>query len=288
VRFRRRVTVPLLVTLATAALIAGWWYARAVYATGTLTGSQIAIAARQSTAPFSHAISGIDWLRVADFALVSHIWLGGWSFLVLRTWMYRAVELIFVAACASLLVRSRYTRLQAAFLPRALVACLAVQLCFWAGMIYYAWATWLATGEAAVLGYYAYVLVVPEAVCLIAGLPARRFAIPAVVVCFAAMELYGTVFCLMPYYAGLTAHSLRGSVPAMQASRLLNGGMAELLRNLAVNKPDFVSAGALLALWAGFLLAIAGVIAVSLSLAFSQLDKSGSRAANGLVPLGPR
>ncbi len=41
---------------------------------------------------------GLNWLGVADFAFVSHLWLGGWSFLVLRTWMYRTMELIFLTA----------------------------------------------------------------------------------------------------------------------------------------------------------------------------------------------
>jgi hypothetical protein len=144
-----------------------------------------------------------------------------------------------------------------------------VLLSFWAGLGYYAFSTYLATGEAAVFGYYAYALVVPEAVCLTAGLSAlvpavwKRFVVPCLVVCFAAMELYGTVLCLMPYYAGVTAHTARGSVPVMQASRLWNGGMEELFRNLAVNKPDFLPAGVLLALWVGFLLAVAGIVAVS-------------------------
>ena len=228
-------------------------------------------------------MTGIDWLRVADFALVSHIWLGGWSFLVLRTWMYRIVELMFFAAFVGLVVRFARKRL-----PLPLAICIAVQLCFWAGMGYFAFSTYLATGEPAVFGYYAYALVVPEAVCLVAGLSVTRWIVPALVVCFAAMEVYGTVFLLMPYYAGITAHSLRGSVPAMQASRLVNGGMAEVFRNLALNKPDFFSAGMLHALWAGFLLAIAGMITVSVLASFSERGKSRSGAANGLVPLRSR
>jgi hypothetical protein len=171
--------------------------------------------------------------------------------------------------------------------------CIAVLLSFWAGMGYYAFTTYLATGEAAVLGYYAYALVVPEAVCLIAGISAlvpgsgTRFIVPGLVVCFAAMETYGAVLFLMPYYAGVTAHTARGSVPAMQASRLWNGGMAELFRNLAVNKPDFLPAGVLVVLWVGFLAAVAGIVAVSvLTASLGERGESGSGAANGFVPLG--
>jgi hypothetical protein len=137
--------------------------------------------------------------------------------------------------------------------------------------------------------------VVPEAVCLIAGISAlvprllTRFVVPGLVICFAALEVYGTVLCLMPYYAGITAHTPRGSVPVMQASRLLNGGIPELFRNLAVNKPDFLPPGALLALWVGFLVAVAGIFAVTVLLASAgERGKSGSGAANGFVPLGSR
>jgi len=277
---RRRIAVQLLVVLGAATAIAGWWYWHAIRATGTLTGGQIAIAARQSTLPVLRAMERINWLRVADFALGSHLWLGGWSFLVLRTWMYRTMELVLLAACAGLVLRfaRRDMRLPAASLPSRtnaagsrmpLQICIAVLLSFWAGMGYYAFTTYLATGEAAVFGYYAYALVAPEAVCLTSGIsalvPALRnhWIVPGLVVCFAAMEVYGTVLCLMPYYAGVTAHTARGSVPAMQASLLWNGGIPDLFRNLALNKPDFLPAGVLLALWLSFLLAVAGIIAVS-------------------------
>jgi hypothetical protein len=248
------------IAIAAATAIAGWWYWHAFRVTGTLTGGQIGIAAHQSTIPILQAVVNINWLRVADFALVSHLWLGGWSFLVLRTWMYRTMELVLVGQVGNLRRVGN---------PPGRFVCIAVLLSFWAGMGYYAFTTYLATGEAAVFGYYAYALVVPEALCLITGISAllpavcKRFIAPTLVVCFAAMEVYGTVLCLMPYYAGITAHTARGSVPVMQASRLWNGGIAELFRNLAVNKPDFLPAGVLLALWVGFLLAVAGVVAVS-------------------------
>ena len=289
---RGRIGVQLLITLAAATAIAGWWYGRAIYTTGTLTGNEIAIAARHSTRPLLGAIQAIHWGRVADFALLSHIWLGGWSFLVLRTWMYRVIGFVLVVGQVGNLRRvgNPPGRLSA-----NLAICIAVQVFFWAGLIYLMFSTWIATGEGAEPGYYAYFLVVPEAVSLIAGFSAlipissTRFIVPALVVCFAAAEVYGTVFCLMPYYGGLTAHSIRGSVPAMHASRLLNGGVAELFRNLAVNKPDFLSPGVLLVLCVSFLLAVVGVVAVSVLLASGgERGKAGSVAANGLVPLGSR
>jgi hypothetical protein len=283
---RRRGAVQLLITLATTAAIAGWWYGRAIHTTGTLTGDQISIAARQSATPILRAMQGFNWRGAANFALTSHIWLGGWSFLVLRTWMYRAIELL-------LLVGQVVNLRRVANPPFAI--CAGAQFFLWTGMAYFAFETYLATGESAVLGYFACALAIPEALCITSGISAllpgtwKRIVVPTLVLCFAAVEVYGTVFCLMPYYAGFTTHTPRGSVPAMHAGQLLYGGIPALFRNLAVNKPDFLTAGVLLALFVGFLLAIAGVVAVSVSIAlFRERGKPGPGPANGLIPLRSR
>jgi hypothetical protein len=244
----------MLIAFATAVVIASWWYMRAIFITGSLTGTQFSGVTTRS-------LTGINWPGVADFALISHIWLGGWSFLVVRTWMYRAVELIMLAAAIGIVIQLARRRLS-----EPVAICAGTLLSFIAGMAYFAYATWRATGDAAVFGYYAYALVVPEAICLVAGLT-TRFVVPAVVTLFAAIELYGTVFFLMPYYAGITAHTARGSVPAGRISQILS---AELFRNLAVNKPDFLSSGVLIALWIIFLAALAAIVAVGFYSAASR------------------
>jgi hypothetical protein len=175
--------------------------------------------------------------------------------------MYRAIEIIMLAAGIGVAVKLARKRL-----PEPVAICGGTLLSFVAGMAWYAWATWRATGEAAVLGYYAYALVVPEAICLVAGL-ATRYLIPAVVVCFATIELYGTVFFLMPYYAGITVHTARGSVPAARIGQIFS---PELFRNLAANKPDFLSPGVLIALWIVFLAALGAIVAVGFLSAFGQ------------------
>lgn len=276
----------MLIALATAIAIAGWWYVRAMHVTGNLTGSNTAIAAGQSPVPLWSALVKIQWLQVLDSALISHIWLGGWSFLVLRSWMYRTIELVLLAALAGLIASAVKKRTS---FP--LAVCLFVQLCFWAGVAWFAVSTWLATGESDVPGYYAYAVVVAEAVCLIAGLSAlmpalaTRFIAPALVTCLAGTELYSTVFLLMPYYAGITAHTSHGSVPAARFGQIFTG---ELFRNLAVNKPDFLTPGVMFALFFLFVIAVAGIAAVSLSIAFSERGESGTRATDRLVPLRPR
>lgn len=247
----------LLTAFTAAIVISGWWYARAVYITGSLTGTQFSAAAAQHLNP-------IHWLRVADFALTSHIWLGGWSFLVVRTWMYRAVEFFMVAAVIGIVMRLVRRRLS-----EPVGICAGAMLSFIAGMAYFAYSTWRATGDAAVFGYYAYSLVVPEAICLVAGL--SRFLAPVVVTLFGVIEVCGTVFYLMPYYAGVTTQTARGSIPAGRISQIFS---SELFRNLAVNKPGFLSPGVLATLCAVFLAALTAIAAVSFYSAFSQRGKA--------------
>ena len=46
----------------------------------------------------------MDWRTVADAGAFSHIWVGGWSFLVVRSWMYRVFEFVAVLAAIGLLM----------------------------------------------------------------------------------------------------------------------------------------------------------------------------------------
>jgi hypothetical protein len=69
-RHRRK----MLIVFAAAIAIAGWWYARAIYVTGSLTGAQISAAGAHPVS-LLRDVTVINWLRVADFALISHIWL---------------------------------------------------------------------------------------------------------------------------------------------------------------------------------------------------------------------
>ena len=243
----------MLTAFAAAIAISGWWYARAIYVTGSLTGTQFSAATARSFNP-------IHWRGVADFALISHIWLGGWSFLVVRTWMYRAVEFVMLAAAVGLILRLARKRLS-----EPVAICAGTLLSFMAGMVYFAYVTWHATGDAAVFGYYACALVVPEAICLVAGL--SRFLVPAIVTLFGVLEVCGTVFYLMPYYAGMTVHTARGGVPAGRLSQIFS---AEIFRNLAVNKPGFLSPGVLMALWLIFLAALAAIIGIGFCSVFQR------------------
>src|ERR1700687_2086354 len=94
----------LLLALAFACSIAGWWYVGAWQATGTISGEQIDIAAtRFGLSGKLAAVGSIQWLRVLDSAATTHIWISGWSFLVVRSWMYRVFECAAIAAGVGLI-----------------------------------------------------------------------------------------------------------------------------------------------------------------------------------------
>jgi hypothetical protein len=139
--------------------------------------------------------------------------------------------------------------------------------------------TYQAGGVAESFGYYACCLAAAEAVCLGAGvaalLPAQwsRWAIPGLVTCFASLEIYGVVFMLMPYYAGFTAHTARGSVPAMHLGMLGNGGLDRLFLNLAAFKPPMLSVGILEGMCVAFLLSVAGIASIAFFAAHRDVSK---------------
>jgi hypothetical protein len=180
------------------------------------------------------------------------------------------VESVFLASAIGIVFLFRRT-LRVVSSPERLTICLTLQFCFWAGMAWHALMAFQASGQAAVFGFYAYALVIPETVCIIAGIAAllpraaERFIAPALVSCFAALEVFGAVFYLMPYYAGFTAHSNQGNVPAMSLASF--GNLGQLFHNLAVNKPGFLSPSVLIAFWIGFLLAVLASVVVSFAIA---------------------
>jgi len=249
--------------------VAGWWYLRNFGLTGTVTGLAEDVRSRSSEMSALQAFVAAPWWKIVDFAALSHIWLGGWSFLVLRSWMYHGVELISLAAVAgigwSILHRLHPGR-------RVLLVLLLPQFFLWLGLAYNALASFRGHGGMTV-GYYAYCFVIAEVICLLIGLRAllpaslERLAIPALVACFTALEFFAVNFVLIPYYTGLTAYTPRGSVPALHVSQLARGGFAEIFQRLAMGKTAFLSPEVLFMLWTLFVISSLGLVAISFQLA---------------------
>jgi hypothetical protein len=198
--FRRRFS-----SLAIAIGIGGWWYWRSYRMTGTLTGeimdvvsSKLGFAARLS------AIGKVRWLAVLDAALWTHIWTGAWSFLTVRSWMYRVFELIFAIVAIMLvgaLVRRPYGQCK-----RKLVLLSTLEAAFAAAIAYHALSIFLGKNLSFAPGWYFYVLIVAEALLLASGLlilVGRRRILPAMgslIALFLALDVYTAIFVLARFY----------------------------------------------------------------------------------------
>jgi len=264
----------LLVALATASLICGWWYIGNYQATGTLSGEQIdAAAAHFGFLGKLRAVGSIQWLRVLDSAATTHIWTGGWSFLTVRSWMYRVFECqallagVGLSSLAARLLRKLYGRglgYRDAFL--FLAVCAYLFFCF--ALAYYAIAVYLTRGVSTTIGWYLDALAGVEGVLLASGFTGlvgtRRAAgcVAAAAALACAFDLYTVNFVSVPYYTGLTAHLHSGFVSSFHpVAALRRIGLVGVLTRLAVNKP--VAPSVLGTLWIGYLCATFGLLACS-------------------------
>jgi hypothetical protein len=219
--------------------VTGWWYIHNVVVTGTLTHqNDDALAATNNNVSLFHAVRQIRWARVFDLALVSHIWLGGWSFLVVRTWMYRVVELMILVAIAGVCVQVMRAR---PGLPRRkelglLALPFAVMI---AGLCFHAAQVFRSSGSAGTVGYYLYALVVPESVLLIAGIARmipvkmRLLAVPTAAFVLIGLEQFGAWFIMFPYYGGLIRHNGDWSLPTARIEQFRHGGVDILFHHLS-------------------------------------------------------
>jgi hypothetical protein len=260
-----------------AAAIAGWWYAGTYRATGTLSGEQVEVsAARSGYAGKLIAARSMKWLRVLDSAAATHIWTGGWSFLSVRSWIYRVFESIATAAAIGLVfllirlgIKSRRRKLSPRNACFFLVVIAFALFCL--ALAYSAVGRYLTQGIFSALGWYLYAVAGVEFALLASGFTGlvgvrRAGACVAGVAALACvLDLYTTHFVSIPYYTGLIAHLQSGAVASFHpAATLRNIGASEVIARLAVNKP--VAPSVLVVLWAAYLCATIGLLAWSVSL----------------------
>jgi hypothetical protein len=195
--------------------IVGWlWFARNLLVTGSLTGLPETVAANTTVASSINALSGIDWYGLLRLAAVSHIWMGYWSLLQFRSWMYDTVLILFaVGLCGFMAFMLRSA-------SRGLVTMFAVYVGFACALIYYATQVFLQTGIPVIQGWYLSPMIPLEALAFVLGLQTftsrRMFTRTSVFTgfCFLALTIYGHVFIAAPYYANLTEHAASGHLRA--------------------------------------------------------------------------
>jgi hypothetical protein len=194
---------------------AGWiWYARNFWITGSLTGLPETVQASTTVTSSVSSIGLIGWLDVFRLAAVSHVWMGNWSLLQYRGWIYQTVLYMFGVGVAGFIL---HTVKSEKAVNRVMVF---IYLSFAASLIYYATQVFQKTGIPVIQGWYLSPLVPLEAFAFVTGirflLSARgmTFAVAFAALCFLAMSVYGNVFIAAPYYTGMISHASSGHLRA--------------------------------------------------------------------------
>jgi hypothetical protein len=194
--------------------VGGWWYARNIWTTGTISGLSEAVMLR-GTGPIAMLKRAVEvpWRTAIDSMLFSHLYFGGWSSLTVRSWMYHLFYVVIALAAVGLVFRLRGMESQRLALLYG---------CFWLAQLYNVLLIWLTKGVPASMGWYLYAVVGAEVVLATEGLRmfARRWAAAIGAVLFGLLDLYAMNFVALPYYAGLIGHKANGALEALHLSQL--------------------------------------------------------------------
>jgi hypothetical protein len=100
------------------------------------------------------------------------------------------------------------------------------------------------------------------------------------------LEVYATHFVLIPYYTGLIRHNESGTVATFRISQASAAGWGEILKRIAINKPDFLVPTVLIVLWFVFLAANLYLLFAAIQCARNRpVDASTSfQSAKGMGP----
>ena len=275
----RETTAGCALTFCLTTAIAGWWYWGSWVTTGTLSGEQLDVAAMRFTLSEKlSSVSGVNWRAVVDCGAFSHVWVGGWSFLVVRSWMYRVFEFVAAAAAAGVLIymvrwlRSGRQACSSGVPGHRFVVVGGAYALMCIAVAYHSLVAHLVRDTSTALGWYLYSVIVPEVVLLALGMSelfSTRYASWLVVaVCFfaVALDLYTVHFMLIPYYTGMIAHDSSGSLAGFGVNLLdSTSAVHRMLRRLAVNETPAIGEAWIAGLWAAYLsttisLAVAAIV----------------------------
>lgn len=270
-KLRRRAVAPLGLAL----LLSGWWYARSYLQTGTPTGLTDFVMAGNAHAGVLGSLFAIRWTRAIDSIWFSHLYAGGWSFLLVRSWMYHVFYVVGVVGAVGL-VRARRSP--------AMWFAIGIYLSFWIGELYHVVILWLARGVATSMGYYLYGVVAAEVPLCIAGLaallPKRRaaWAPAAGVLLFSALDLFAMHARAIPYYTGLIRHAVNGALPVAHASQWRSIGFGELLQRMTAFRTPTLSPASMLLLWVAYWAATGVLVGIALRACRNSTSAAGFAA----------
>jgi 4-amino-4-deoxy-L-arabinose transferase-like glycosyltransferase len=214
------------------ASVLGWpWYIVNYRFSGAITGLPETVLGHTTVATSLQALWMLDWRNFVVVLRASHIWIGNWSLLGVRSWMYEVISWLF---CLGLL---GFIRKPARFLDRTIRPLALLYIVFIAALIYYATQVFLHKGVTVAEGWYLTSFISIESILFVAGayalLGARgqgRWLVSSLSLCCMALVVYSGLFVALPYYSGITHHNPSGGLasfhPAMSdftlmASRLM-------------------------------------------------------------------
>jgi 4-amino-4-deoxy-L-arabinose transferase-like glycosyltransferase len=265
--------------LTLAALPSLWWYRFIYQATGDFTGQIQSVALR--TVPWTDRISAalhLNWLRALDTAMLSHIWFGAWSFLQVRSWIYHLFYAIGLAAAAGLFVVALRRRAD----RQPLVILALFEVCLAASLAYQVTLSQIAYNAPMTCGWYFYCLMFAEVILICAGLRAllpiraRAWATPSLAALFALLDVYGVHFILLPYYAGVVAHTPAGRLPVFRLSHLATTGLGEISARLGINPPFLLSPVAFWFLWGMYWIATITCVVIAIRSAWAWSSETST------------
>jgi 4-amino-4-deoxy-L-arabinose transferase-like glycosyltransferase len=237
-----------------------WWYLRNLQPGNAPIWEDAAPVVGGSGDSFFRSLLTMQWYRAIDFTMYSHVWLGGWSFLSLRSWIYHGFMyglLAGLAGIAFFLLRNVWKR--KAGLDETMVLSL-LYAGFWASLIYHAFVSFSKGKQPASGGWYLYAAIVPETLIVIFGLwqfmpeAWRRNLLVSMTAAFVLLDLYSSHFVALPYYTGLIRHSPNNSLQVFHISDAAALGTHELLSRLLINRPAIFGPTLLLAIWGSFII----------------------------------
>jgi hypothetical protein len=231
---------------AIAALLSGWWYVRNLLSTGTLTGLSEAVLLRGAPrVSMLSAVQTLSWGKAVDSILFSHLYFGGWSSLMVRSWMYHLFYLVMVVAGVGLIGLWR---------RRELRSCLWMYGVFWLAQLYNVVLIYRTKGVPTSMGWYLYAVVGAEVALLLAGLRRvlGRYAVGLAAILFGLLDLYAMHAIALPYYTGMLGRKANGALAGVQLSGFRAG---EVFERLTIFKPPVVTESVMVGLWAAYVAA---------------------------------
>lgn len=226
------------------------WFARNWMLLGSFSGAQEAVALRG--APLSRyiwAATSVDWLRAMDVFFSTHLWVGGWSFLFLRKWMYSLAHFTLLIALAGL-GKSLWRKWKSdQSLPKDFFVLSGFCLFFLAGLMWHMVLCQAAWGEVALNGWYYCSSLAGTIPLLILGLREwcpKRLAMRLAglpLIALAVLDFYGEFFVALPYYSGALIRNASGRLSSFHPEALSSSDVSRMLHALFWGRPDWMCSG---------------------------------------------